>query len=149
MIPNAQNLVVAAIRNKRRLVIRYAGRSRSRTVEPHMLYHSEEGALTILCYQVDGYHSSKRQDSFWRPFQVKKIDNLVVEPEVFSPRLKEGFNEVHGLIRGTVLNRVVTEPDAYMHFTSEIYGPPTPAYLASSPSAMIRIATANGDRISR
>lgn len=139
MIPNAQNLIQTAIRNKRRLLMHYAGKPRSRIVEPHLVYKSDNGIVVVLCYQIRGYHSSKRHGSFWRPFQLRKIDALRITDELFMPRIKEGFSAVRDLIRGPLIAEVSIVTDHYMHFEPAIHGPPTPAYFASSPSLMLRM----------
>ena len=46
------------------------------------------------------------------------------------------------MIQGTALMRV-DGADTYMHFNPAIYGPPTPAYLAASPSMLMRMLAAN------
>lgn len=133
MIPNVQRIVAAAIRNKRRLSLCYDGRPQARVVEPHLIYSSSQKTGTLLAYQVQGYHSSKRQGSFWRAFQLRKIDEISVSDELFLPRIDEGYFKVAALIKGETSLRV-NDADAYMHFNPAIYGPPMPIYLATSPS---------------
>lgn len=140
MIPNLYKTIASAIRNKRRVVIRYNGRSRSRVVEPHVLYKSDEGDVTLLGYQVRGYHSSKRQDSYWRPFQLRKIDNIHVSQELFEPRLRHGYSTVMKSIKGRMLSAMECQPDDYRFFDARVYGPPVPAYLAPTPTLMLRMA---------
>ena len=94
--------------------------------------------MIMLAYQVRGYHSSKRRGSFWRPFQLRKIDNITVTDEIFSVRVREGFRNVSKLIRGeSLLSARLSDP--YDYFRPEICGPVAPAYLASTPSLMMRI----------
>ena len=133
MIPNVQHIVAAAIRNKRRLGLRYDDRPQDRFVEPHIIYTSDQEVATVLAYQVRGYHSSRRQGSFWRPFQLRKIDEISVIDELFLPRIGEGYFKVAALIKGQTLLRV-NDADAYMHFSTAIHGPPVPVYIATSPS---------------
>lgn len=140
MLPNVQRLITSAIVNKRRVLVRYDGRSQSRVVEPHLIYRSEAGNLTMVGYQVRGYHSSKRRGSFWRPFQLRKIDSIHVMDEVFEPRLREGYTAVSATIRGTLLTKLETRPNRYTYHNTELQGPPTPAYLAATPTLMIRMA---------
>lgn len=140
MLPNVQRLINAAIVNKRRVLIRYDGRSQSRVVEPHLVYRSEAGNVTMVGYQVRGYHSSKRRGSFWRPFQLRKIDSIHVLDEVFEPRIREGYTAVSATIRGTVQTKLETTPNPYNYHSPELQGPPTPAYLAATPTLMIRMA---------
>lgn len=140
MIPNLYKTIASAIRNKRRIVIRYNGKSRSRVVEPHALFKSEEGEVSLLGYQVRGYHSSKRNGSFWRPFQLKKVDNIHVSQELFEARLSQGYSAVAKTLKGQVLSALEREPDDYKFFDARIYGPPVPAYLAPTPTLMLRMA---------
>jgi len=133
VIPNVQHIVAAAIRNKRLLGLFYDGQPHDRFIEPHIIYTSTQEILIVLAYQVRGYHSSKRQDSFWRPFQLRKIDEISVLDELFLPRIGEGYFKVAALIKGQTHLRV-NDADAYMHFSPAIYGPPVPVYIATSPS---------------
>ncbi len=144
MLPNAQRLITSAVRNKRRVLIRYDGRSQSRVVEPHILYRSEAGNLTMVGYQVRGYHSSKRRGSFWRPFQLRKIDSMHVLDEVFEPRLREGYSAVAATIRGALLAKLESKENRYTYLSTELQGPPTPAYLAATPTLMLRMANKTG-----
>jgi predicted DNA-binding transcriptional regulator YafY len=144
MIPNLYKTIASAIRNKRRIVIRYSGRSRSRVVEPHALYKSEDGEVSLLAYQVRGYHSSKRNGSFWRPFQLRKIDAIHVSHELFEPRLSHGYSAVSRSIKGQVMTALECAPDDYRHFDGRISGPPVPAYLAPTPTLMLRMAREAG-----
>ena len=144
MIPNLYKTIASAIRNKRRIVIRYSGRSLSRVVEPHALFKSEDGDVTLLGYQVRGYHSSKRNDSFWRPFQLRKIDNIHVSQELFEARLSQGYATVARTLKGEILSALECGPDDYRFFDSRIYGPPVPAYLAPTATLMMRLAREAG-----
>lgn len=144
MIPNLYKTIACAIRNKRRIVIRYNGRSLSRVVEPHALFKSDDGDVSLLAYQVRGYHSRKRNDSFWRPFQLKKIDNIHVSQELFQARLSQGYATVARTLKGQVLAALECAPDDYKYFDARAYGPPVPAYLAATPTLMLRLAREAG-----
>lgn len=144
MIPNLYKTIASAIRNKRRIVIRYSGRSRSRVVEPHTLFKSEDGEVSLLGYQVRGYHSSKRNGSFWRPFQLKKIDNIHVSQELFEPRLSQGYAAVSESIKNRMMTALACEVDDYRYFDGRVCGPPVPAYLAPTPTLMLRMAREAG-----
>lgn len=146
MLPNLYKTIASAIRNKRRIIIRYSGRSRSRVVEPHILFKSEEGEVSLLGYQIRGYHSSKRNDSFWRAFQLRKIDGIYVSPELFEARLNQGYAAVAGRLKGEVLSSLVADADDYGFFDGRLYGPPVPAYLAPTPTLMLRMAREMGVR---
>ena len=131
VIPNVQHIIQAAIRNKRRLVLRYDGRTQFRVIEPHLLYKSG-AVISLLGYQVRGHHSSRRRkDAYWRPFQLRKMDSVLVSDELYEPRLKEGFAKVSTMIRGETL-RSITLDDEISYFNSAVCGPPTPDYLVSS-----------------
>lgn len=125
MIPNVQNILVAAIRSRRRLKMHYDGRIAARVLEPHVIYMSEENLLTLLAYQVSGYHSSRRHGPFWRPFQVRKIDHVSIMDELFEPRIESGYFKVAAMIKGRVLLRV-KEVGEYTYYNNAIYGPPVP-----------------------
>lgn len=141
MIPNLYKTLASAIRNKRRVVLRYSGRSRSRVVEPHVLFKSDDGEISLLAYQVRGYHSSKRNGSFWRAFQLKKIDGIHVSAELFSARVSQGYAAVAGSLKGEVMAALEGNPaDEYCFFDARVQGPPVPAYLAPTPTLMLRMA---------
>lgn len=131
MIPNVQHIIQAAIRNKRRLVLRYDGRTQFRVIEPHLLYKTGE-VISLLGYQVRGHHSSRRRkESYWRPFQLRKMDSVFVTDELYAPRLKEGFAKVSTMIRGQTL-KSIAQDDEISYFNSDVCGPPAPDYLVSS-----------------
>ena len=58
---------------------------------------------------------------------------------MFEPRAKEGFHNVCELIQGTLLEKVRVDEE-YSFFEPRVYGPPTPAYLATAPTLTLRIA---------
>jgi hypothetical protein len=138
MLPNIKELVGSAIRNKRRLLLRYDGRSHTRVVEPHLLYRAENGTLTMVAYQISGYHSSKRRGTFWRPFQLKKVDSVYVMNDVFEPRIAQGYESVTKLVKGEIMSRLAAEDSPYNYFRPGRYGPPIPAYLSPTPSVVMR-----------
>jgi hypothetical protein len=129
VLPNLIPTLTAAIRNRRCVVLRYDGKTETRTVEPHVLFrtHGDRGGdLVLVTYQVKGYHSSRREGSFWRPFGLQKIDSLVVADELFVPRLAHGYENVLAAIKGEVLMRVDPKPTDYTFQGTGIYGPPAP-----------------------
>ncbi|MDH3637768.1 MAG: WYL domain-containing protein [Gammaproteobacteria bacterium] len=138
MLPNIKEVVSAAIRNKRRLLLRYDSRSHTRVVEPHLLYRSENGALTMVAYQISGYHSSKRRGTFWRPFQLKKVDSVYVMNDVFETRNAQGYDSVIKLVKGEIVSHVTPDDSLYNFFKPAAYGPPIPAYLSPTPSVVMR-----------
>lgn len=123
MIPNIQNTVAAAVRSRRRLKIHYDGRVAARVLEPHILYTSEDKVLTLLAFQVKGFHSSTRRGPFWRPFQLRKIDRFSVTDELFEPRIEAGFFKVAAMVKGQVLLRV-QEAGEYTCLNKGFCGPP-------------------------
>lgn len=146
MIPHLYKTIASAIRNKRRIVIRYNGHSGSRVVEPHVLFKSDGGEISLLGYQIRGHHSSRRNDNFWRAFQLRKIDGIHVSAELFTPRLSHGYAAVAGSLKGEVLSAMVNHDDEYRFFDARTQGPPVPAYLAPTPAMMLRMARETGAR---
>lgn len=144
MIPHLYKTIASAIRNKRRIVIRYGTRSRSRVVEPHVLFRSVDGEISLLGYQVRGYHSSRRNGSFWRAFQLRKIDGIHVSPELFEARLSHGYATVAAKLKGEIMAALMGDADQYDFFDDRIQGPPVPAYLAPTPTLMLRMAREMG-----
>lgn len=144
MIPHLYKTIASAIRNKRRIVIRYGSRGRSRVVEPHVLLRSEDGDVGLLAYQVRGHHSSRRNGSFWRAFQLKKIEGIHVSPELFAARLGQGYATVAGSLKGEILAALMGEAGEYNFFDDRLQGPPVPAYLAPTPTLMLRMAREMG-----
>lgn len=140
MIPNLYKTIASAMRNGRRIVIRYNGRSGSRVVEPHVLFKSESGEIGLLGYQVRGYHSSKRNGSYWRAFQLQKIDNIHVSQELFEPRVSHGYSAVARSLKGEIMAALQPGASEYRYFDERVQGPPVPAYLAPTPSLMLRMA---------
>lgn len=129
MLPNLKNTVVSAIKNRRRLLIRYNGNKRSRLVEPHILYESENNHQILVCFQVGGHSSRGRPTPFWRPFRLKKVESVYVVDELFEARVAKGFNSVEASTRGTIELSVRTDRGEYNFFSSQVYGPPPPNYL--------------------
>jgi len=129
MLPNLKNTVVSAIKNRRRLLIRYNGNKRSRLVEPHILYESENNHQILVCFQVGGYSSRGRPPPFWRPFQLKKVESVYVVDELFEARVSKGVKTVKALTRGTIELSAQTDQSGYNFFSSKVYGPPPPNYL--------------------
>lgn len=125
MIPNVQLIISAALRNRRRLQVHYDRRVAGRILEPHIIYSSEEGVITLLAFQVRGYSSTKREGPFWRPFQLRKIDHISVTDELFEPRIEAGYFKVAAMVKGRVLLRVQEAAD-YTYLNTDIYGPPSP-----------------------
>ncbi len=113
MLANIQRIVADAIRERRRLFIRYNGQAHVRVIEPHVLYRNPDGLLALVAYQVRGYQSSTRRGTFWRPFQLDRIDSILAIDEAFSPRIRQGYDTVVALIRGETLAKVVATPDEY------------------------------------
>ena len=129
MLPNLKNTVISAIKNRRRLLIRYSGNKRSRLVEPHILYESENKHQILVCFQVGGYSSRGRKPPFWRPFRLKKVESVYVVDELFEPRVSKGFKTVEALTRGEIELSITIDHGEYNFFNSAVYGPPPPNYL--------------------
>lgn len=129
MLPNLSKILETAIRNKRRVLIHYSGVDRNRMVEPHILFRAEDNTSGLIGYQVSGYSSKGRKPPFWRPFQLRKINSIVVLDEIFSPRVEKGFQKVRSLLKGEELMVVDSNPTEYYYFEPRIYGPPVPKQL--------------------
>lgn len=92
MIPNILTLLQTAIRERRKVAVRYHDQGDTRVVEPHALYRSDNDELLMDGFQIDGYSSSGRPPPFWRPFRLKKIRTLSVLTEIFEPRYDDGYS---------------------------------------------------------
>ncbi len=91
MIPNVLQILTAAIREKRRVAIRYHDQAHIRVIEPHAIYTAEHGEIVVDGYQIRGYSSSGRQPPFWRPYRLKKINAVSLLKESFDTRTEDGF----------------------------------------------------------
>lgn len=126
MLPNIKQTLCTAIRNRRRVSIRYKNQTVPRILEPHILYDVGGGQLVIECYQVRGYSAGGRTPPFWRPFSLHKINSLNVLDELFSPRIDEGFQNIARLVRGEMICVAAMRASDYFYFNPEIQGPPPP-----------------------
>ncbi|MDH3688428.1 MAG: hypothetical protein OEU36_02960 [Gammaproteobacteria bacterium] len=129
MLPNLGKIVETAIRNKRRLLIHYNGVNRTRVIEPHILFRTEDRKSGLVAYQVSGYSSRDREPPFWRPFQLGKVDSVVVLEEVFSPRVEKGFHKVRSAVKGEEVMVVDASPSEYYYLEPRVYGPPVPDHI--------------------
>lgn len=114
MTTNIRKIVASAIYHRRRLFIRYNGQDHARVIEPHVLYRMADGMLALVAYQVRGYQSSDRRGTFWRPFQLNKIDSISAINETYSPRIRQGYETVLALTRGEILSKLVVRPEEYV-----------------------------------
>jgi hypothetical protein len=113
VLPKIQRIVASSIRDRRRLFIRYNGQAHGRIIEPHVLYRTPDGILALVAYQVRGYHSSARRGTFWRPFQLNRIDSISETAETFSPRVRQGYETVVALMRGETVAKLAIRPEEY------------------------------------
>ncbi|NOZ09542.1 MAG: WYL domain-containing protein [Gammaproteobacteria bacterium] len=132
MLPNAVQILSAAIANKRCVQIYYKGQTRARVIEPHVLFRSKSGRYVVESFQIRGYSSNKRQPPFWRPFQLKKIVNMRVMPELFNLREREGFSTIRKMVSGEVLSAAEEGIEDYFYFSPEVCGPPKPTSWGES-----------------
>ncbi|MFZ0487593.1 MAG: hypothetical protein WAL83_11395, partial [Arenicellales bacterium] len=58
----------------------------------------------------------------------------------FEARLSQGYAAVAKTLKGQVLSALEREPDDYRFFDARVSGPPVPAYLAPTPTLMLRMA---------
>lgn len=77
-----ENLIVAAIKEKKVLSFIYSGHTR--IVEPH-IYGINEGAHQLLGYQIRGTSSSGALPE-WRRFKFSAMQNVQILNEEFSGR---------------------------------------------------------------
>ena len=92
MLPNILKVLSKAIRECRRVAIRYHGQREIRVIEPHAIYANERGELVVDGFQVKGFSATGRKDPYWRPFRLKKIAAVSSLKESFEPRISEGFS---------------------------------------------------------
>jgi len=123
MLPNAVELIAAAIVNKRCLAIHYKDQRQLRVIEPHVLYRTKSNRGVVQSYQIRGHSSGGRVAPFWRPFQLKKITSIQMLDETFSPRIEEGYEKIRKLISGEIIGSVNTGNDEYFYYNPAIYGP--------------------------
>jgi len=123
MIPNAIELIAAAILNKRCVAIHYKDQHQLRIIEPHVLYRTKSNRSVVQSYQIRGHSSGGRVPPFWRPFQVKKISSIQLLDETFTPRVEEGFDKIRKLVAGEVISSVNTGDDEYFYYNPAVYGP--------------------------
>lgn len=127
---NILQILSRAIKERRCIAIRYQGQRPVRVVEPHAIYSDEQSQLMLDAYQIRGHSSSGRPPPFWRPFRVKKIDEVEVLKNVFMPRTAEGFSAArlkykNGLVAiAEAPGAVFAQPEAAMEV-----GPPRPAHM--------------------
>jgi len=118
VLADTLKFVTSAIQQRRRLAIRYNGQVNLCVIEPHILYRTQDGMLALVAYQKGSYQSSVRRGTFWRPFQLKRIDKIYATDEPFSPRVRQGYETVAALIAGEILAKLDLASDE--HGTAEL-----------------------------
>ena len=78
-----ENIIIAAIKEKKVLSFAYSGHPR--IVEPH-IYGIHEGARQLLGYQIRGSSSSGSALPEWRRFKISAMKNLQILEESFLGR---------------------------------------------------------------
>ncbi|HEX9811225.1 MAG TPA: WYL domain-containing protein [Burkholderiales bacterium] len=127
---NILQILSRAIKERRCIAIRYQGQRSVRVVEPHAIYSDEQSQLVLDAYQIRGHSSSGRPLPFWRPFRVKKIDEVEILKNVFMPRTAEGFSAARLKYKNGLVaivespGAVFAQPDAVMEV-----GPPRPSHM--------------------
>ena len=121
----ALHVLMAGVKQKRRVAIRYRDQERSRVVEPHVIYTDENREVIADCYQVRGYSAGGRPTPFWRPFRIKKIVEAALLNEPFAPRFREGFSPDKVKYRAGLV-AMVGEKSASFVFTDETAPPVGP-----------------------
>lgn len=85
-----QQLLVEAIRDRRRLTVRYA--DMEITVEPHAYGHDFRGQAVLLCYQV-GSGTGAAQG--WKLLPLNRVTTIVEAGEYFAGA-RPGYRRGHG-----------------------------------------------------
>ena len=127
---NILQILSRAIKERRCIAIRYQGQRSVRVVEPHAIYSDDQSQLMLDAYQIRGHSSSGRPLPFWRPFRVKKIDEVEVLKNVFVPRTSEGFSAARLKYKNGLV-AIVEAPGAVFSNpepTMEV-GPPRPPHM--------------------
>jgi len=122
VLADTLKVVTSALQQQRRLAIRYNGHVNLCVIEPHVLYRAQDGMLVLVAYQKGSYLSSVRRGTFWRPFQLRRIENIYVTDELFSPRFRQGYKTVAALIRGEILAGLELTTDGYGTFDQGMRG---------------------------
>jgi len=92
MLPNILKILSEAIRERRRVAIRYHGQREIRVLEPHAIYANDRGELVADCFQLKGFSATQRKTPYWRPFRLKKIAAVSKLKETFDVRIADGFS---------------------------------------------------------
>jgi hypothetical protein len=81
-------------------------------------------------YQIRGHSSSGRPLPFWRPFRVKKIDEIEILKNVFMPRTAEGFSAARLKYKNGLVAIVEAPGAVFAHPDAAVeVGPPRPAHM--------------------
>ncbi len=99
--------------------------------------------VTLIAYQLRGDHSSNRRGTFWRPFQLSKINSIYVSQDVFTPRVRQGYETVIELIRGDTIAVVDVKPSEYFFHHRGIQGPRHRFGKSGTLSAAVDVKVAN------
>ena len=127
---NILQILSRAIKERRCVAIRYQGQRPVRVVEPHAIYSDEQSQLMLDAYQIRGHSSSGRPLPFWRPFRVKKIDEIEILKNVFTPRTVEGFSAARLKYKNGLVAIVEVPGVVFAHPEAAVeVGPPRPAHM--------------------
>ena len=124
----ALQVLLAGVKQKRRVAIRYRDQERSRVVEPHVIYTDNQREVVAECYQIRGYSAAGRPTPFWRPFRIKKIAEAALLNESFAPRFREGFSPEKVKYRTSLMAMVGEQTESFVlpGVAPEAAGPPLP-----------------------
>jgi len=89
------SLFSQAIKDQRRVVLRYDGQNLVRIVEPHALYLDENNDIQIDAYQTRSGREGTNSERCWMTFALRKIDSLYHINKIFETRTLEGFERTH------------------------------------------------------
>lgn len=115
MIQSITTLLVKAIKEKRRIAIRYRKQQDIRVFEPHAIYTDKQGDVVVDGYQIRGPSKAGRSAPFWRPYRVKNVSAISILKEVFEARTKEGFTPNKPRYSSGLLAIVEQNKPAFVH----------------------------------
>lgn len=92
MASSALNLLIQAVKERRAAVVRYDGQHHIRVVEPHALFVSGSGAVTLDCFQTRGFDRVEHPDPQWSRLDLARVDSVFLLASEFRPRMVEGYS---------------------------------------------------------
>jgi len=100
------SLFSQAIKDQRRVVLRYDDQHLVRIVEPHALYLDENNDIQVDAYQTRSGREGTNSERCWMTFALRKIDSLYHINKIFETRALEGFERTHTRYRKALIAMV-------------------------------------------